>query len=49
LHIAETVGITVVSFTSNLLIAELEEAVSNLAVEVEKMKRRVNAPEWSFF
>jgi hypothetical protein len=45
LHTAETVGLSVVSFTSNLPIAELEEAVRNLAVEVEKIKRRVNALE----
>jgi vacuolar-type H+-ATPase subunit D/Vma8 len=43
------VGIPVVSFTANLPLAELEEAVRNLAGEVEKTKRRVNALEWPFF
>jgi vacuolar-type H+-ATPase subunit D/Vma8 len=45
LHTAETVGIPVVSFTANLPLAEHEDAVRNLAVEVEKTKRRVNALE----
>jgi vacuolar-type H+-ATPase subunit D/Vma8 len=49
LHTAETVGIPLVSFTANLPLAELEEAVRNLAGEVEKTKRPVNALEWPFF